>query len=248
MATIQKSGVILINGYNLSDYLNEWMPSAEQDMKETTSFAVANGARTYKPSLAARMVSANGFREASSTDESINIDGLFNAAVVGNAGLKISVGLSGASVGAVAELYTAEQGKYDVKQTVGDLILIALEMKATDKSGIPAHEYGIWLYNGSSNTTPANATSVDLAAGTTGARLLIHNYGNEDATVTLQHSTDNSTFNDVSGFDAIAVPANSSVEVVDIAVSINRYIRFRHAADANTTNLGATYVTSYAGL
>jgi hypothetical protein len=219
MAFVNSNQTRLIYGTNpLAAYLKSVAPSFTADMLDVTTLA-----DTSKAFLAGL------------TDYALNVDGLFDstttagdvwanitAALAASSTTPVSVAPEGFAVGNSVWVLPVKAGTYEVAGTVADLVTFTMAMQPADTPAV-----GRSLSDLAAYTTTTNGTSVDNgAASSNGAVANLHVTAASGTTptlaVTVQHSTNNSTWTTIATFTT-ATAATS--ETVTVAGTVNRYTR-----------------------
>lgn len=242
MAEISVSGIVAVNGFDLSCYFKSFETSAETDMLDSTTFCT-NGSRTFAAGLTERSVSAEGFWAYDSDDDTKSIDKLFNDALSASAEQVVTVA-NGSSVGSSALLLGAKAATYNVQETVGDLIMINFEGKATNGAtieGMAGTGFGrVLMYQTvtgvvDGTTFDAGSPAFDAGAQALGWSAHVHVTDGDFTTLTvkLQHSTDGNTWTDL---ESETITADGGYQVLPtLGSSVNRYRRAIVSAFTGTT-------------
>jgi len=219
MAFVNSNQTRLIYGTNpLAAYLKSVGPSFTADMLDVTTLA-----DTSKAFIAGE------------TDYALNVDGLFDstttagdvwanitAAIAASSTTPVSVAPEGFAVGNSVWVLPVKAGTYEVAGTVADLVTFTMAMQPADKPAVGRSLSDLTAYS-----TTTNGTSVDNgAASSNGAVINLHVTAASGTTptlaVTVQHSTNNSTWSTIATFTT-ATAATS--ETVTVAGTVNRYTR-----------------------
>lgn len=234
MAELQTTGVIFVNGFDLSGYLKSIEESAAQDTLDSTDFTT-DGARSYVVGLNERTLTGEGFFAYDATTDAFSVDKLFNDAISSSAERLISYCTQGAvTAGDIAVMMNAKQASYNVQETVGELLMTTFEAKATSDANNARYARGVWIFS-QTVTGAVNGTGYDNAAGATGYMCHVHNTNSDGtATVKVQHSTNNSTWADLIDFGAVA--SVGAEHAKSTSTSVNRYVRAIVTAIGGTTN------------
>ena len=235
-----KSTAILLNGFDMSAYLNQASTSRSVETGETTAFG--NSSKTYITGLADSTMSLSGLFEASTSAGS---DPVLSGQVGDATDDIISVLPEGNTVGRRCLIGQGLITSYEVSASVGDVVSISAEFQNDGGA-----DGGIILAAATSVTTAptTNGTGQDNAASTTnGGCATLHVTANANTGTTtfkVQHSTDNSTWTDLVSFSTVATTVTGAqYAVVAAGTTVNRYLRAQ-ATTANTGNI--TYTMSFA--
>jgi hypothetical protein len=219
MAFVNANQTRLIYGTNpLAAYLKSVGPSFSADMLDATT--LADTSKVYV---------------AGQTDYTLNVDGLFDstttagevwanitAAISATSTVPVSVAPEGFAVGNSVWVLPVKTGTYEVGGSVADLVTFTMAMQPAD---VPA--IGRSLSDLTAYTATTNGTSVDnSAASSNGAVANLHVTAatgtSPTLAVTIQHSTNNSTWTTLATFTT-ATAATS--ETVAVTGTVNRYTR-----------------------
>jgi hypothetical protein len=232
MASVQSTGVVLVNGFDLSCYLRSLENKGETNMHDTTTFCTT-GFRSFSPGLTERGFSAEGFFAYDGTTDAKSIDRLFHEALSSTSGQLVSFAHDGIDVGDPAVMMNTKMASHNVSETVGEIIMSTFEAKATKTDTEAIYGQGIWLMS-QTVTGAVNGTSSDRTASATGYLAQVHNTDSDGtATVKVQHSTNNSTWVDLVDFGAVA--SRGAEQAYNTATSVNRYVRAIVTAIGGTT-------------
>jgi hypothetical protein len=212
-----KNTTILSDDFDLTTYLNSVSISAAVETPETTTFGSSD--RSYIVGHNEGNLSLEGLFEGS-TDSA---DQIFAAALGNTTDKVISVSTDSTSVGGRATLVNSAQTSYEISSPLTDVVSVSAE--AIANGGL---DYGIWLGCKSAITTLSTGTSVDNAASSTnGGVAHLHITANTRSTTTVakvQHSSDNSTWADLTTFTTIAI-STTAFERKVLTGTVNRYLR-----------------------
>ena len=205
-----KRTVVLLNGTDMSPFLNEATQTQEIETAETTTFADSD--KTYITGLA---------------DGTISTSGLFDStAGASNAILTGAIGQEDNTFTVLPEGATAGAQSIIVSSPVGDVVAISAEVQAD--GGL----FSGRALNGFTNTgTSASLASVDYGGSSgNGALFNLHASANTrdgNSTVKVQHSADNTTFVDLVTFTAVSASTTSG-ESITSSGTVNQYLRAVH--------------------
>lgn len=233
MAEVQTTGVIFVNGFDLSETLKSIEETADVNMLDNTNFT-NTGAKTFQPGLNERRVSGEGYFAYNSSDDGFSIDKLYSDAFDSSATRLLTYCTEGAvTVGDIAVMMNTKQASYSVNQIPGELIMVNFEAVASAATGLNPYARGVWLMS-QTVTGAVNGSTYDNAAGSTGYLAQIHNTNADGtATVKVQHSTNGTVWADLIDFGAFA--ALTADQSFDTAASVNRYVRAIVTAIGGTT-------------
>ncbi len=232
MATVQSTGIVLVNGYDLSAYFKTINTEAEQAILDSTNLATS-GARTFNVGLNEHRVSGEGFFDYNSSTPADGLNKQLSDALGSTAAL-VMVGTDGATLGYPAWMANVREKSFSIKEIVGDLIMVNFEATATNDTTNKAFATGVWLMN-ATQTGAANGTGYDNSATSTGYFAQCHVTGSDGtATVKVQHSTNNSTWADLVTFGG-AIASKTAAQASSTSTSVNRYVRAIVTAIGGTT-------------
>jgi len=227
-----KTTNILLNGYDMSAYMNDAKASRSVDTGETTTFGASS--KTYITGLADGTISLSGLFEASTSAGS---DPVLSGQVADSTDDVLTIFPEGNILGRRAQLSQGLITKYEVSAAVGDVVSISADFQ--NDGGIDA---GINLAAARSvaTATTTNETGQDNAASSAnGGVATLHVTANANTGTTtfkVQHSTDNSTWVDLVTFTTVATTViGAQYAVVTAGTTVNRYLR----AQSTTANTGA---------
>jgi len=236
-----KTTAVLFNQYNLSTYLNEATASAEIETGETTTFG--NSAKTYIPGLRDATVSTSGLFDGQSTDA---IDTVMQAAATGVGDDTLTIAVEGLTTGRRALLAAVDTTSYEVSAAVGDVVAISADFQCD--GGLDS---GLVLAGATvvTTATTTNGTSQDnTASSANGGSANLHvtvNTWSGATTLKVQHSTDNSTWVDLTTFTSvIASTLSGQRNTVAAGTTVNRYLRAVATTAAGSGSI--TYSVAFA--
>jgi hypothetical protein len=224
MAQITSGAFVAINGVDLSLILKNLKINGSADIKDRT--ALGHTAKHYIKGLVERSVSSETYFKASAvTAEDAN--GLFQTALTDrDSGYFLLFGNAGAAPGDLAEMLNIKTAKYDIDQVVGELLMAQFEAKATKTATADIYNQGVFIFN-QTVITDTNGASYDSGSGGTGYLIQIHVLSTvatgEDGLVTIQHSTNNSTWVDL--IVSTTHGENTAVQASSTLTTVNRYVR-----------------------
>lgn len=213
---------VFCNGVNLGAWLKSI--NFEATREELDATVLLNNYRSYVPSFNSGSISCEGLwsSDAANADE---IHDIFQLAYTNATTNVVTASLGTIAVGDNALMMNGVQMKYGVPTTVGELIMAQAEFRATDGA-----LFGKWLANVQLNSGTTNGTSVDnSAASTNGGIFHVHlnNSTASDCDFKVQHSTDNSSWADLTGaaVNNLSATYASGTATVAAGTTVNRYIR-----------------------
>jgi len=224
MAIHGKASGIVMGRYELTRYLREISVSRSTDTADASHFGT--DAKEYVAGQSDATVTMSGLYEGGDVLAVTNISTLLEDAQYQDGVVPFLVlygALGKGGVGAPAQLGTVRTSSFDVSSPVGDVVSIAGSLQGD--GGVKSGVVTVALAPVAVTT---NGGTIDQTAATTlGGRAQLHlvqNSRNGTATVTLQHSTNGSTWVDLNVFPVVAAGTLSTVDV-DLPGTINRYVR-----------------------
>lgn len=182
----------LANGYDLAPYLQYFTSEGAADRIDAT--VLANNYRSKE----AGFHSANIAAEGKFDTDAVNADTLYDTQKIAFSGAGeqvITASFGTVAIGDVAMMMNAINTKFDVAVPQGLLILNNIMLESNNALNV-----GKWLVKAQRNAGSFNSASVDNAAQSTNgglAHVHLHNDDALGAVVTLQHSTNDSTWVDL---------------------------------------------------
>lgn len=212
-----KRTAVLLNGTDMSPFLNEATTTQTVETAETTTFS--DDDKTYIVGLADGTISTSGLFDSSAgaSDEVLN-------GTLGTEDNTFTVLPAGNIEGRRAILANGQLTSYEIAAPVADVISISAEVQA---DGGLLH--GVALA-GSETTGSASATTdgVDNTTSTANGGLFnLHVTDNDRdgaTTIKVQHSADDATYADLVTFTSVS--ASTTVgESITSTGTVNRYLR-----------------------
>jgi hypothetical protein len=212
-----KTTAVLLNGTNMSPFLNEATTTTEIETAEVTTFGDQD--KTYIVGLSDGTISTSGLFDSTAGASNAVLTGL-----IADEDNTFTVLPSGVAAGNPAVIANGQMTSYEVSSPVGDVISISAEVQA---DGGLLH--GVAL-TGLVNTGSASAATTGINNGSStanGGLFNLHVTANSRdgaATLKVQHSADNSTFVDLVTFTAVS--ASTTVgESITSTGTVNQYLR-----------------------
>lgn len=235
-----KNTVVLFDKYDLSQYFNSATTSAMAEAVETTTFGSAN--KTYAVGMKDGTVSFEGLWSGVLDTE--GSDAVLHTAIASTTKKIITVATEGATIGRRCKLVNTDETSYEIKAAVADMVTISAEAQASGTVG--GLDGGVLLAASQTVTATVANSSVDNAAATSnGGVAHLHvttNTRNGAITVKVQHSSNGSTWADLTTFTA-TTSATTTSERIEVAAgtSVNRYLRANVSGFAGST--GSAIIT-----
>lgn len=212
-----KKTAVLLNGTNMSPFLNEATTTTEIETAETTTFGDTD--KTYIVGLADGTISTSGLFDSTAGASNDVLTGLI--ALDDNT---FTVLPEGATAGYAAIIANGQLTSYEVSSPVGDVISISAEVQA---DGGLLH--GVAL-TGLVSTGSASATTTGINNGSStgnGGLFNLHvTANNRDGatTIKVQHSTDDVTYADLVTFSSVSASATGGESITSTG-TVNQYLR-----------------------
>lgn len=226
-----KNTAVLIGAYNLSSYFQSAQLASSVMTAETTTYGVANGAKTYITGLNDSTVSLSGLFDGAAGA----VDAVLTAAIGVDTDLNFLIAQDGGLVvGRPCITGQSIMTKYSVDSPVADVVKVSADLQC-DAGG----DRGIILADLTSISATGNGTSVDNTTSSTNggyAFLFIPtNTRNGNVTVKVQHSSDNVTFADLVTFTVVGSSTTTSERIaVATGTTVNRYLRASYTVAGST--------------
>jgi hypothetical protein len=213
-----KRTVILMDGTNMSPYLNDSTTANELEALETTTYGSDD--KTYIVGLGDGTLQMGGLFDGAASAS----DGVLSGSVFAVEDVALTVMWDGAALGSRAAVIPAGQlTSYEVSSPVADVVSISAAVQAD--GGV---QRGVVLASLSAIAASASATSVDNgAASANGATATLHVTANNrdgTATVKVQHSSDDNVWVDFITFDAVSASTTDG-QGASATGTVNRYLR-----------------------
>jgi hypothetical protein len=214
-----KRTAVLMNGTNMSPFLNEATTTQEIETAETTTFGDLD--KTYIAGLADGTISTSGLFDGSAGASNAVLSG-----AIGQDDNTFTVLPEGATRGLRSVIANGELTSYEVSSPVGDVVAISAEVQAD--GGLLQ---GVALTGLENVGASGEVTSVDGGSSSNSGGLfnmhVVTNTHDGNTTLKVQHSADNSTFVDLVTFTNVS--ASTTVgESITSTGTVNRYLRASH--------------------
>jgi len=212
-----KTTAVLLNGTNMSPFLNEATTTTEIETAETTTFGDQD--KTYIVGLSDGTISTSGLFDSTAGASNDVLTGL-----IATEDNTFTVMPSGVAAGNPAVIANGQMTSYEVSSPVGDVISISAEVQA---DGGLLH--GVAL-TGLVNTGSASATTTGINNGsstTNGGLFNLHVTANSRdgaATVKVQHSSDDITYADLVTFTSVSASVTVGESITSTG-TVNEYLR-----------------------
>jgi hypothetical protein len=230
-----KRTVVLMNGTDMSPFLNEATETQTIETAETTTFSDSD--KTYITGLADGTVSTSGLFDSSAGASNDVLTG-----AIGQEDNTFTVLPEGATAGARSVIANGQLTSYDVTSPVADVVSISAEIQAD--GGL----FSGFALNGLTDTgTSASLTGINTGGSSSGGGLfnlhVVANTRDGAATVKVQHSADNVTWVDLVTFSGISASVKDGESITSTG-TVNQYLRAAHSLAGSSGSI--TYHVSAA--
>ena len=208
---------VLLNGTDMSPFLNEATQTQEIETAETTTFSDED--KTYITGLGDGTISTSGLFDSTAGASDAVLNGL-----IGQEDNTLTVLPEGATAGSRSIIANGQLTSYEVSSPVGDVVAISAEVQADGGlfSGVALN--GLESVSASAGVT----ASVDNGALTSnGALANLHvtaNTHDNTATFKVQHSSDGVSWADLITFTNVSASSTTGESVTSTG-TVNRYLR-----------------------
>ncbi len=245
MALHGSSVGLLIDGFNMAPYFNEFSMSSDQAMHDATVFG--NTSRVKMPGLKDGKANGTGFFDNTATVGSWAVlKGKYTGSTPASASpAAVALGVSGFTVGNRVAMGYFDEAQLGFKSIIDGLEMLTFTGDA-DQDGI---DYGVSLHAiAQESSFPVTGTAVDnAAASVNGGVGVIHMTGIGGGAPSLifkiQHSTDNLTWIDLITYSPIGTVGVLRTEVA-AGTTVRRYLRV--LASENGTTTSVAFVAAFA--
>jgi hypothetical protein len=214
-----KKTAVLLNGTNMSPFLNEATTTQEMETAETTAFGDQD--KTYIVGLADGTISTSGMFDSTAGASDAVLSG-----IIATEDNTFTVLPEGATAGTRAVVANGQMTSYEISSPVGDVVAISAEIQADGGlyHGLALNGLQIVSASGvSASYDHGSATSNGIIAN-------LHVTANDRdgaATIKVQDSADGSTWADLVTFTSVS--ASTTVgESITSTGTVNRYLRAEH--------------------
>jgi hypothetical protein len=214
-----KKTAVLLNGTNMSPFLNEATTTQEIETAETTTFGEQD--KTYIVGLSDGTISTSGLFDSTAGASDAVLSG-----IIAQEDNTFTVLPEGATAGARSIIANGQLTSYEISSPVGDVVAISAEVQAD--GGL---FQGVALTGLTSVSASGVSGSVDNAVATSsGALANLHVTANDRdgaTTIKVQDSSDGNTWADLVTFTSVS--ASTTVgESITSTGTVNRYLRAEH--------------------
>jgi hypothetical protein len=210
-----KQTAVLLNGTNMSPFLNEATTTQEIDTAETTPFGIQD--KTYIVGLSDATISTSGLFDSTAGASNDVLTG-----IIAQEDNTFTVLPEGAVKGRRSVLANGQLTSYEVSSPVGDVVAISAEVQAD--GGL---FHGVALAGLETTGTSASVAAVDNGAGTSSGVLanlhVVENDHDGTLVVKVKHSVDDVTYTDLVTFSTVSASATVG-ESITTTGTVNRYL------------------------
>lgn len=214
-----KRTAVLLNGTDMSPFLNEATTTQTLETAETTTFSDSD--KTYIVGLGDGTISTSGLFDGSA--------GASDAVLRGTLAQEdntFTVLPEGATAGYRSIIANGQVTSYEVSSPVADVVSISAEVQAD--GGL---FHGVALNGQQTVSASGVTTGIDNGASTSnGALCNLHVTSNSRdgaTTIKVQHSSDDATYADLVTFTNVSASATSG-ESITATGTVNQFIRAQH--------------------
>lgn len=220
-----KKAAVVHGGLNLQPWMNEATASLTAETGDTSH--MGHDAKTYIMGQNDATFSGAGLYDGSLDAIQDHFEGIIAAETSGETTIPITFTPEGLSaIGNVAVMSVAKTTSYEVNPVISDVVSMTFEMQANGGMRI-----GNLHFLPTAITTTTAAASIDNVSPITtpgGAIVYAHilsNANTGNVTVTLQHSTNNSTWVDLITLPVVTTGTLTAYRVGESTGTVNRYLR-----------------------
>lgn len=206
---------LLIDGAEYSGYFNSSTYDQEGTVEDVTAYGAPNMAKAYTRTLQTGKVTLKGFFDPTVLDPEL-------ATLRTQSGLSIvSIAYAGFALGNPVNTFSHLESKYNITSPMDKVAKVDGEQQVSG-----ALTTGVALDAFASQSSTGTGTSVNqLAASTNGGYGQLHvTSGSGSLTVTIQHSTNNSTWVTLVSFTAATGPGAQRIQVA-AGTTVNQWLR-----------------------
>jgi hypothetical protein len=212
-----KKTAVLLNGTDMSPFLNEATTTQEIETAETTTFS--DDDKTYIVGLADGTISTSGLFDSTAGASDAVLNGL-----IGQEDNTFTVLPEGSIAGRRAILANGQLTSYEISSPVADVIAISAEVQA---DGGLLH--GVALASAEvASSASATTTGVDNGSATfSGGLYNLHVTANDRdgaSAIKVQHSSDNVTYADLVTFTNVSASTTGGESITSTG-TVNQYLR-----------------------
>lgn len=230
-----KRTAVLLNGTDMSPFLNEATTTQEIETAETTTFADQD--KTYIVGLSDGTISTSGLFDSSAGASDAVLSGL-----IATEDNTFTVLPEGTVAGTRSIIANGQMTSYEISSPVADVVAISAEVQADGGlyTGVALNGLQVVSASGVSG-------SVDHGSATgNGALANLHVTANDRdgaTTIKVQDSADGSTWADLITFTSVSASATGGESITSTG-TVNRYLRAEHTLAGSSGSV--TYHVSVA--
>lgn len=220
---------VFVDRYELTTFLREASAPRSVDVAETSAFGTFD--KTFVVGMREGRFSAAGMFDGTPAA----VDPVLAGILGQEAAVSVTYAPEDMTIGRRALVLEAEESSYEVSSPINDVVAIGTEFMAS--GGIHP---GVILHGVTAGeTATGQSASVDNAAASTfGAIANLHMIANDrnagSIVVKVQHSTDNSVWNDLITFTSVNF-ATLAAQTLAVAGTVNRYTRAQWTVTSGAT-------------
>jgi hypothetical protein len=230
-----KKTAVLLNGTNMSPFLNEATTTQEIETAETTTFGDQD--KTYIVGLADGTISTSGLFDSTAGASDAVLSG-----IIAQDDNTFTVLPEGATAGSRSIIANGQLTSYEISSPVGDVVAISAEVQADGGLYHGVALNGLQVISASGVSASADNT-VPTGNGALANLHVTANDRNGATTIKVQDSADGSTWADLITFTSVS--ASTTVgESITSTGTVNRYLRAEHVPAGSSGSV--TYHVSIA--
>jgi hypothetical protein len=230
-----KRTAVLLNGTDMSPFLNEATTTQEIETAETTTFGDSD--KTYISGLGDGTVSTSGLFDSTAGASNDILSG-----AIGQEDNTFTVLPAGATTGAPSIIANGQLTSYEISSPVADVVSISAEVQADGGLFSGVALTGLVSVSASGVSSPVDNGSLTSGGGLFNLHV-IANDRDGAATIKVQHSADNSTYADLVTFTNVSASATVGESITSTG-TVNRYLRAEHTLAGSSGSI--TYHVSAA--
>ena len=214
-----KKTAVLLNGTDMSPFLNEATTTQEIETSETTTFGEQD--KTYIVGLADGTISTSGLFDSSAGASDAVLNGL-----IATEDNTFTVLPQGAVAGSRSVIANGQMTSYEISSPVADVVSISAEVQADGGLYHGVALNGLQVVSASGVTASVDNTS----ATSNGVLANLHvtaNTRDGATTIKVQDSADGSTWADLVTFTNVSASTTAGESITSTG-TVNRYLRAEH--------------------
>ncbi|CAB4176409.1 hypothetical protein UFOVP978_30 [uncultured Caudovirales phage] len=217
-----KNARVLLNGADASYWLRSVQWNQQSDVAETTAFGTT--AKTYLSGMSGFTMGMGGmFEDTATTGFDAVVSPLLGSGTLNN----VAMAPNGFTIGRPAWAVSGAITSYDVQGGVGDIVQASVNVQGSDRVS-----RGVSLRDNTATSVAATTSEASVnnaAATTTGYVAYLFVTGvptsgtTPSVTVTVEHSTNNSSWSSLTSFAAVTTTVGSERKTA--TGTVNQYLR-----------------------